>query len=271
MDISWWQAAVLGVVEGLTEFLPVSSTGHLIAAVPIIGARDSHDVFAVVIQLGAILAVCLYFHRKLWSLLRGLFVRDPAALRFIGLVALATSPALVGLLLDDWMEKHLFSPVVVACSLAWGGLAILVIERWRGSNSRFTDVQTMPWSLAFGIGCCQLLALVPGVSRSGATILGALCLGLARPAATEFSFFLAMPVLLGASVLKLGKHHRELTSDDAMAIGIGFAVSFVVALAVVHWLLRYVAKHDFRIFAWYRLAAAIVLATLIATGVVAGS
>ena len=266
MDISWWQAAVLGVVEGLTEFLPVSSTGHLIIAAPLINAHDSHDVFKIVIQLGAILAVCVYFHRRIWAVLRGMVARDPAAWRFVAAVVVATIPAaVIGKLSDEWIETHLFSPTVVACSFAAGGLAILYIER-RRSTPRYEDVNALPWQVVIGIGMCQLVALMPGVSRSGATILGALCLGVARPAATEFSFFLAMPVLVGASLLKLKKHHQELSADDGAAIAVGFTVSFIVALAVVHWLLRYVAKHDFRPFAWYRLGAAVVLAVLIYAG-----
>lgn len=266
MEISWWQAALLGVVEGLTEFLPVSSTGHLIVAAPLIGAQDSHGVFTIVIQLGAILAVCVYFHRRLWSLSRGLVVGEAAAWRYTAAVGLATLPAvLVGLPLDEWIETYLFSPVVVACSLAWGGLAILLIERRRG-EPRHRDGNALPWHIVLGIGLCQLVALMPGVSRSGATILGAVCLGVSRPAATEFSFFLAIPVLLGASLVKLRKH--ELSASDGAAIVVGFVVSFLVALAVVHWLLRYVAKHDFRPFAWYRLAAAVVLAALISSGLI---
>ena len=266
MDISWWQAAVLGVVEGLTEFLPVSSTGHLIIAAPLINAHDSHDVFKIVIQLGAILAVCVYFHQRIWSLLRGMATRDPLAWRFAAAVMVATIPAaVIGKLSDDWIEMHLFSPTVVACSLACGGLAILFIER-RRSTPRYEDVSALPWSVVVGIGLCQLAALMPGISRSGATILGALCLGVARPVATEFSFFLAIPILVGASLLKLKKHHQELSADDGTAIAVGFIVSFVVALAVVHWLLRYVAKHDFTPFAWYRIAAAIALAVLIYAG-----
>jgi undecaprenyl-diphosphatase len=268
MDISWWQAAVLGVVEGLTEFLPISSTGHLVAAEPLIGAKDSHDVFTVVIQLGAILAVCIYFHRRLWQLLRGALARDPAALRFIGLVGLATLPAVIGLPLNKWIEEHLFSVPMVACSFVWGGLAILLIERRRAAPVH-TEAAALPWRVALGIGLCQLVAFIPGVSRSGATILGAVCLGVARPAATEFSFFMAMPVLAGASLLKLRKYHQEIGRDDAVAIAVGFVVAFAVALAVVHWLLRYVAGHDFRPFAWYRIAAGAALAGLLAAGVLA--
>jgi len=266
MDISWWQAAILGVVEGLTEFLPVSSTGHLIIAAPLIGAHDSHDVFKIVIQLGAILAVCVYFHKRIGSVLHGLIRRDALAWRFAAAVVLATIPAaVIGKLSDEWIEAQLFSPTVVACSLAAGALAILVIER-RRSAPRYEDVNTLPWQVVIGIGLCQLVALMPGISRSGATILGALCLGVARPAATEFSFFLAMPVLVGASLLKLKKHHHELSADDGTAIAVGFTVSFVVALAVVHWLLRYVAKHDFTPFAWYRIGVAVALAVLIYAG-----
>jgi undecaprenyl-diphosphatase len=260
-------AVVLGIIEGLTEFLPISSTGHLVVAARLLGFEDKGEVFTVVIQLGAILAVCAYFHAKLWSLTRGVLTGEAASLRFLRNIVLAALPAaVVGLLLNDWMEEHLFSVAVVAATMVLGGLAIIAIER-RRSQPRHHDPAELPWTTALAVGCCQLLALVPGVSRSGSSILGGMLLGIDRRAATEFSFFLAIPIMLGASALKLVKHRDELTSDRMGTIGVGFVVAFVVALAVVHWLIRYVSKRDFVPFAWYRIAAGLLLAILLVTGV----
>lgn len=267
MDMVWWKAVILGVIEGVTEFLPVSSTGHLIAAQELLRFRDPNSVFTVVIQLGAILAVLVYFSRRFAHLAGGLVRREPTSWRFLGTVAAATLPAaIVGLLLEDLIDAHLMHTGVVAVMLAVGGLAILVIER-RQAAGLHDDAWRLPLRIAVAIGCCQLLALVPGVSRSGATILGGVLLGCSRRAATEFSFFLAIPVMFGASLLKLVKHHAHL-AEQMTAIVIGFVVSFAVALLAIHWLLRYVAQHDFRAFGWYRLAAGLVLAALLAAGLI---
>ena len=260
-------AVVLGIIEGLTEFLPISSTGHLVVAERLLGFSDPGEVFAVVIQLGAILAVCVYFHAKMWRLTCGVVARDPAALRFLGNLVIAALPAaVVGLVLNQWMEAHLFTVEVVATTMVLGGLAIIAIER-RSRAPVHLDAATLPWTIALGVGCCQLLALVPGVSRSGSSILGGMLLGIDRRAATEFSFFLAIPIMLGASTLKLVKHRHDLTSDRLAIIAVGFVVAFVVALAVVHWLIRYVSHRDFMPFAWYRIAAGLLLAVLLLTGV----
>jgi len=223
----------------------------------------------VVIQLGAILAVCWYYRAKLWDVVRRL-PTDAEARWFAWTVLIAMLPALaIGLKANKWLEQYVFTDAValpvVAGTTAVGGLVILFIERLRHA-SRHGDVDRLPWRIALGIGLCQLLALVPGVSRSGATIMGALCLGVGRKAATEFSFFLAIPVMLGASTLKLVKHHQELTSERLGTIGIGFVVSFLVALVVVHWLLRFVASHTFISFGWYRIIAGTLLAAALAGG-----
>jgi len=260
-------AVVLGIIEGLTEFLPISSTGHLVVAGRLLGFSDPGEVFAVVIQLGAILAVCVYFHAKLWRLTCGVLTLDPSALRFLRNIVLAVLPAaVVGLSLNSWMEAHLFNVPVVAATMVLGGLAIIAIER-RTQTPVHHDPALLPWTTALGVGCCQLLALVPGVSRSGSSILGGMLLGIDRRAATEFSFFLAIPIMLGASALKLIKHRDALTSDRVGTIAVGFVVAFVVALAVVHWLIRYVSKRDFIPFAWYRIVAGLLLAVLLLTGV----
>lgn len=267
---AWLAAVILGVVEGLTEFIPVSSTGHLIVAEQLLGFHDPNDVFLIVIQLGAILAVCAYYRTRLWQVLRGMVRREPAAWRFVRNLVVGTLPAVVvGLSLERTMERYLFRPEVVIATLALGGLAIIAIER-RRKEPVHHDAADLPLRTAFGVGCCQVLAiLLPGTSRSGATILGGMLLGIDRRAATEFSFFLAIPAMLGASALKLAKHGDTITADRAGIIAIGFVVSFAVALAVVHWLLRWVTRHDFVPFAWYRIAAALVLAVLLLTGVIA--
>jgi undecaprenyl-diphosphatase len=262
------KAAIIGLVEGLTEFLPISSTGHIIVAERALGFADRGEVFAVVIQLGAILAVCWYYRARLWKLLRDL-PSDPGARRFATSLLIAILPAVVvGLKLNSWLEKHVFAEnatAVIAATTAIGGFLILLIES-RKAEPRWTDVNALPWRTALGIGLFQLLALIPGTSRSGATIMGALLLGVERRVATEFSFFLAIPVMIGASALKLWKHKDEIDDAGLGLIAIGFLVSFAVALAVVHWLLRYVSRHSFAAFGWYRIAAGILLAIAILAG-----
>ena len=264
-------AALIGIVEGVTEFLPISSTAHIRLAELATGFEDRGETFAVVIQLGAILAVVAYFWRRLLALVQGLARNDQASWRFaIGLVLAAIPPGVLGLLLNAWLEKHVFGAwelAIIAATMALGGLVILAIERWR-PRPVHNDVALLPPLTCLWIGFLQVLAMIPGVSRSGASIMGAMCLGVERKAATEFSFFLAIPIMLGASVLKLAKHHEHVHGDFAVAIAVGFAVSFVVALGVVHWLLKYIATHTFRAFAWYRLLAGLILAVLLALGIV---
>ncbi len=260
------KAAFLGVVEGLTEFLPVSSTGHLIVAAEVIGFdHPVREVFEIVIQMGAILAVVWYFRDRLLVRLRGL-TSDPACQRFWLNLALAFIPfAVVGLLFGKHLKHLLFNPPVVALALVLGGLAILIIERIPKQEVH-REAEALPPRTAIAVGLCQILALIPGVSRSGATIMGGLCLGLSRSAATEFSFFLSIPVLTAASLYDLYKHRHEITGSGYELIGIGFVVSFIVGLLVVHWLLRFVAKHSFVAFGWYRLIAGLALAGAIALG-----
>lgn len=247
------QALLLGIVEGLTEFLPVSSTGHLIVAGDFLGFNgESAEVFTVVIQLGAILAICVLYFRRLLNVLIGL-PSDPAARRFAIAVIVAFLPAVVlGLALHDYITSVLFSPYVVSVSLVVGGIAILLIERFE-PKVRFHEVEDMTALTALKIGFLQCLAFVPGVSRSGATILGSVLLGVQRRAAAEFSFFLAIPTMLGASTLDLWKSRDLITADDAGIIAIGFVAAAVSALFVVRWLVRYVSHHDFSIFGWYRI------------------
>jgi undecaprenyl-diphosphatase len=259
------KAIAMGIVEGLTEFIPVSSTGHLIVAGELLNFEHAREAFEIVIQLGAILAVCWSYRQRLWQVAKTL-PSEAASRRFVGSLFLAFLPfALVGYLLSDHIE-HLMTPLVVANSLAVGGLIILLIERNRHRNQH-VDAMNLPLKTALGIGCCQLFALIPGVSRSGATIMGALLIGVERRAATEFSFFLAIPTMFAASGYALVKHRHELDGGNAAVLALGFVVSFIVALAVISWLIRFVSTRDFRAFGWYRLFAGLALAVMLYFGV----
>jgi undecaprenyl-diphosphatase len=247
---------LLGIVEGVTEFLPVSSTGHLILAGALLGFKDeASGTFEIVIQLGAILSVIVLYWRRFWDVFVGLGRRDPRAIAFARNVALAFLPsAVVGLLVYKMVKAMLESPMTVAVALVVGGIAILVIERLVRAP-RATDVEQMSWKVALGIGIIQCLSMIPGVSRSGATIMGALGLGVDRKTAAEFSFFLAVPTMLAASAYDLYKNAADIGSDGWLAIAIGFVVSFVVALLVIRWFLGIVTRHGFTPFAWYRIVA----------------
>lgn len=248
---------LLGIVEGVTEFLPVSSTGHLILAGAMLGYDDSRwQLFNIVIQLGAILAVVVLYWRTFWAVLMGLAKRDAVSIRFVRNLLIAFIPAaVIGLALRKHIEALLLQPKVVAIALIVGGVAILLIERLV-KPGKTVGVAEIPATTAIGIGFLQCLAMIPGVSRSGATILGALSLGVERRTAAEFSFFLAIPTMLGASVLELAKHHDTLVTAQGVGMGeiaIGFVVAFIVALLVVRWFVGIVGKHGFAPFAWYRI------------------
>ncbi|MFO0687869.1 MAG: undecaprenyl-diphosphate phosphatase [Myxococcota bacterium] len=257
------KAAVMGLVEGLTEFLPISSTGHLILAGSLLGfADDKAKVFDIAIQTGAIFAVILVYWSRLWSTLIGLG-RSEAARRFATNVAIGFLPAVVlGLALGSAIQAHLFNAPVVAVAFILGGFVILWAERRPASAIRIASVDDMTPSDALKVGLVQCLAMIPGTSRSGATIIGGMLLGLSRQAATDFSFFLAIPTLVGAGVYSLYKERDLLSAADLPLFGVGLVVSFLAAWACVRWLLRYVASHTFVPFAWYRIAfGLIVLAT----------
>lgn len=253
-DYSLWQALFLGIIEGVTEFLPISSTGHLIIAGEVIGFTGPFtDLFKVVIQFGAILAICALYFRKLLALVLGL-PSDPNARRFAAGIIIAFLPAaIIGFLAHDFIKGVLFSPYVVCVSLVLGGIAILAVEKWRPSPVH-DAVEKLPPLTSLQIGFFQCLAMIPGVSRSGATILGGLMLRLDRKTAAEFSFFLAIPTMLGATVLDLWKNHELLNPDDSLLLAAGFLGAFLSALLVVRWLVAFVSRHSFAIFAWYRIA-----------------
>jgi undecaprenyl-diphosphatase len=261
-------AILLGIVEGLTEFLPVSSTGHLILATELFG-YDAHQwaMFNVVIQLGAILAVVVQYWRTFWAVGMGLLRLNPVSLRFLrNLLAAFIPSAILGLALKDYIDVLLGSPSVVCWALIVGGIAILFIEK-RARTGELTGIGELPLRQALGVGLAQCLAMVPGVSRSGATIMGALAMGIERRTAAEFSFFLAIPTMLGATTLEL-LDNRDALMSGTMGVGwteiaIGFAVSFVVALAVIRLFVTYVSRSGFKPFAWYRIVAgAVALAWL---------
>ena len=259
-------ALLLGIVEGLTEFLPISSTGHLIVAGSLLGyTGEQAKVFEIVIQAGAILAVCWEFRVRLAGVVTGLF-REPRANRFaLNLIVAFLPAAILGLAFSRIIKAHLFAPVPVAIAFVAGAFVILWAERRqraRPETVRIDDVDAMRWTDALKVGCAQALALIPGTSRSGATIIGGMLFGLSRRAATEFSFFLAIPTLLAACVYEAVKNRHLLAATDLPAFGVGFAAAFVSAFVCVRWLLRYVSRHDFTPFAWYRIAfGALILVT----------
>ena len=250
---------LLGIVEGVTEFLPVSSTGHLILAGALLGLPEADATFDIVIQLGAILAVVVLFWGRFMIVAHGLLRREPQAIAFTRNVLLGFLPAaVVGAIaykaIKAVLEAPLIAPTVVAIALIVGGIAILVIERF-APPSRTGMVEDLSWRTALGIGVLQCLAMIPGVSRSGATIMGARAMGVSRETAAEYSFFLAIPTMLGATTLTLWKSRHELSTAHVGSIAIGFVVSFLVAMVVIRWFMSIVAKHGFQPFAWYRIVA----------------
>ena len=255
-------ALILGVVEGLTEFLPISSTGHLIIVSAWLGMEDEKSkVFEIVIQLGAILAVVWEYRARFSKAFSGL-AGDPVQRRFAANLFVAFLPAaIVGLALQSAIKKYLFNPVSVALALVLGAVAIFAIEHWYAKRARVRveRVDDMTWMDALKVGLAQCLSLIPGTSRSGATIMGVMVFGLSRQVATEFSFFLAVPVMFAATGYQLVKYRGLLSGNDLGPFAVGFAVSFVFALIAVKGLIRYVARHDFRAFAWYRIALGVLV------------
>ena len=250
---------MLGIVEGLTEFLPISSTGHLIIASTLLGVQgEKTKVFIIAIQLGAIFAVCWEYRARLARVVLGL-AGDAGARRFAANLVIGFLPAAVlGVLFHSTIKSALFHAVPVAIALIVGGLVILWVER-PGRPVRVAEVDDMRWTDALKVGCAQALALIPGTSRSGATIIGGRLFGLSRKAATEFSFFLAIPTMFGAVTYDTWRSRALLSADDLGVFAVGFAASFVAALLVVRALLRYVSRHDFRAFAYYRIAFGLVV------------
>jgi undecaprenyl-diphosphatase len=253
-------AIILGIVEGVTEFLPVSSTGHLILATELLGYNaEQWKAFNVIIQLGAILAIVVLYWRTFWAVLEGMIRGNPVSWRFIRNILVAFLPsAVLGFLLINKVETLLGNAYVVAIAFILGGIAILAIEKMV-KRTDIVGVAEMPLKTVIGVGFIQCLAMIPGVSRSGATIMGGLSLGVERRTAAEFSFFLAIPTMLGATTLELVKHRATLMSGASGVgfgtVAVGFVVSFVVALVVVRAFVHYISRHGFAPFAWYRIVA----------------
>jgi undecaprenyl-diphosphatase len=253
---------LLGIVEGVTEFLPVSSTGHLILAGRLLGLPEADATFDIVIQLGAILAVVVLFWHRFLRVGEGLLRRDPAAIHFTRNVLLGFLPsAIVGALaysaIRAVLEAPVIAPIVVSVALILGGVAILFIERTVPPAPK-ASVEQMSWRVALGIGVVQCLSMIPGVSRSGATIMGARAMRVDQETAAEFSFFLAIPTMLGATALSLWKSRHDLHNAHLSAIAIGFVVSFVVAMFVIRWFMAIVTRHGFAPFAWYRIVIGVI-------------
>lgn len=268
------KAVVYGVIEGVTEWLPISSTGHMILAEQVLKFQFSDSfmsMFRVVIQLGAILAVLVLYFKKLWPFCvdngrDSGFARHfhwPVVRLWCKIIVACLPAAVLGFLLDDWLDAHLYNSVTVAAMLIVYGVAFILIER-RPRPPRTTKLSRIGYKQAFQVGAWQVLAMIPGTSRSGATIVGGLLLGLSRPAAAEFTFFLAIPVMAGASLLKLVKYLAAgltFSAAELTALAVGCAVAFLVSVAAIRFLVKFVQKHDFKVFGWYRIAlGAVVLA-----------
>ncbi len=271
-----FKSVILGIVEGITEWLPISSTGHLILVQEFMNLDKSDDfkeMFDVVIQLGAIMAVVVIFWHKLWPFGQkgntqpfrkegwGSYVKKDIFVMWFKVLAACIPAAVVGLILDDWIDEHLYNPWTVSIALIVFGIAFILVENWnKGRTPKITSIDQLTSKAAFIIGCFQLIAAVfPGTSRSGATIVGALLIGISRVVAAEFTFYLAIPVMFGASLLKLVKYDGGFSGSEIAVLATGMIVAFFVSIFVIKFLMDYIKKHDFKAFGWYR----IVLGTLV--------
>lgn len=265
-----FKTIILGIVEGITEWLPISSTGHLILVsefVKLDKSDDFKEMFDVVIQLGAIMAVVVIFWSKLWPFGRknnpqpfrkegwGSYVKKDIFVMWFKVLVACIPAIIVGLTLDDWIDEHLYNPWTVGIALIVFGIAFIIVENLnKGKTPKVTSIDQLTYKAAFIIGCFQLLAaLFPGTSRSGATIIGALIIGISRVVAAEFTFYLAIPVMFGASLLKLVKYDGGFSSGEIAVLATGMVVAFLVSLFVIKFLMDYIKKHDFKVFGWYRI------------------
>ena len=267
------QTVVLGIVEGLTEFLPISSPGHLIIASDLVDFAQSPgaDTFVIAIQAGAILAVCWFYRQRIFRILRGLFTEPLEQRLAVNTIVGFLPAAVIGVMVAGTIKAYLFNPITVAAALVVGGVLILWIENYQVKKQikpRVLTMDDMTWKDALMVGFMQCLAMIPGTSRSGATIIGGLVLGLSRKAATEFSFFLSIPTIFGATVYDLYKSRDALAAAYLDGLLVGTVVSFLSALFVVRWLLRYVSTNDFKAFGWYRIVFGLLILGLGATGAV---
>ena len=270
------KAIILGIIEGITEWLPISSTGHLILVQEFLNldkSKDFIEMFNVVIQLGAILAVVIIFWKKLWPFGKegnkhplnkspfGQMVKTDIFVMWFKVMVACLPAAVVGVTIDDWIDDHFYNPWVIAIALITFGIAFIVVENWNKTRKpKVTKIDNLTYKAAFIIGMFQLIAaLFPGTSRSGATIVGALLIGVARPVAAEFTFFLAIPVMFGASLLKLVKFGLDLTGNELAVLVIGMVVAFFVSVFVIKFIMDYIKKHDFKVFGWYRIVLGVLV------------
>lgn len=264
-----FQAILLGIIEGVTEFLPISSTGHLIVSAEVMNYKDTAEIFTVVVQMGAIAAVIWFYRHDLANKIAGFFKKDPVAVHFITNWAIATIPAiLAGFLLKDQLTKYAVA-TTVGITLILGGIIIWLIEKYNTAPKPLKEgdrLDIMPRKQAVKVGLYQMIALVPGVSRSGATIMGGLLSGMDRVTATAFSFYLSIPIIVLAGMYQLisGRHEFDTVAGGGLALIVGTATAFISALVAISWLLKYVSKHNFKIFAYYRIVAGIIILLLIA-------
>ena len=257
----------LGIVEGITEWLPVSSTGHLLLVDEFLrldASEDFKNVFLYVIQLGAIFAVVFLFWNQLWPFGRkpggGVLVKKKTISLWLKVVVACVPGALAAVLLGDWIDAHLETPTVIAVALIVYGVGFLAVERWnRGREPKVRKVEEISYPTALGIGLFQVLSIIPGTSRSGACIIGALILGVARPAAARFTFQMAVPVMFGMSVLKLLKFGRAFTGSELWVLLVGTVVAFLVSMVVIRGLMNYIRKHGFEVFGYYRIVLGIII------------
>jgi len=264
------KAIVLGIVEGITEWLPISSTGHLILVDEFLKLKQSEEfksMFDVVIQLGAIMAVVVIFWKKLFPFGKknnkcpldskgfGAYVKVDICQMWFKVVVACLPAAVIGVLLDDWIDAHFYNPIVVSIALIVFGIAFIIIEnRNKDMKPKVTKMSKLTYKMAFVIGVFQLIAAIfPGTSRSGATIVGALLIGVSRTVAAEFTFYLAVPVMFGASLLKLLKYDGGFTGNQGLILAVGMIVAFAVSVFVINFLMDYIKKHDFKVFGWYRI------------------
>ncbi len=264
----WIKVIILGIVDGLTEFLPISSTGHLIVAAALLDFQNSlNGTFEIFIQLGAVLAVIFYYRRDLLQQVRTLPVDRDTQIFWLGIIIAVIPAALLGFVLRNWIKEVLFTPSVVAISLILGGVIFLLIELRPSPSEEVTTEEVTKITLrqAALIGIAQTIALIPGISRSGASIVGGMQAGLNRKAATQFSFYLAIPTLGGATLVELLTSLNDITSDELLMLLLGMVVSAVIAWLSIDWLLRYVSNNTFVVFGYYRIAAGLVILLLVAT------
>lgn len=272
------KSILFGIIEGITEWLPISSTGHMIILESLLDVKDSYgqafwDFFLVAIQLGAIIAVIICFFNKLWPFgkSKDVEVKKNTWLIWLRVIIACLPAAIIGLLFDDWLNEHLYNSITVSITLIIYGVFFIVIEIFNKKRSfKINDIKDMSISTALIIGFIQLLSLIPGTSRSGVTILGAMLIGCNRTVSAEFSFFLSIPVMLGASLLKGVKFFMDnsITTDQIVFLLVGMVVAFVVSMLVIKFLMRYIKKHDFKVFGVYRIVLGIILIILFATSVI---